>query len=263
MRELLTMPSETIEADFAALQSVTAYSPVFHNRREPDATVYWSDVPIPACNVITNARLSRHETSERAAQLLAPFFGRGLPFQWLTTPSTTSPALEAALAQAGLVAQESPAMHASLSEAVDPHMPADVVVDVAWPDQVAAVSSTIFSGFGFPPGAEDLHQKFLESLDPVDTDFFVARSLADGTCLSAGTLHHRGDSVMLANVTTLPSARRRGIGHALAATMLNRARATGSVSATVMATDGSYPVCLDLGFRTHFKLVTWVWDPRA
>lgn len=261
MRDLLTTPRDTIEADFAALQTTLSRSPVVETRAEPDATVYWSRVPLPACNVIANARIASEDVARRVPELLAPFLERGLPFQWLTTPDTTSPALEATLAQLAFTPHESPAMHVTLEEPLDPATNDDVYIDLAWPNQVEAVAATILAGLGGPqrPGPELL--RFLDGLDPEIDLAFVARSLTTGEALGASTAHRRGDSVMLAHVTTLPPARGRGVGRALAATMMNRARETGGLTATVIASQATYPFYVDLGMRTGFNLVSWLWQP--
>lgn len=261
MRNLLVTPLETIEADLASLQTTTSRSPVFQTRTEPDACVYWSELPLPVCNVIANARIPAADVPQRAAELLAPFLKRGRPFQWVTTPATTTPALEAALAQAGLRPQEAPAMHLKLTGPIDPRTPDDVFIDLAWPEQVQSVSRTLVTGLHYPAGLETAHLRFLETLDPAENQCFIARSMKDGSPVGASTMHRRSASVMLANMATLESARGRGVGRALTATMLNRARETGSATASLVANEAGYPVAIDVGFRTMFNVVTWVWSP--
>lgn len=263
MRDLLTTAASTIEADFSALQKAIAASPVLHSSDEPDATVYWSSQPLPLLNVIVDAHIPPESARQRAQELLAPFFARGLPFQWVTTPTTTTPTLEAALAQAGLLAREYPAMHATLGPTRDPRTPDDVFIDVAWPDGVAPVSSVILEALGHPAAVtDDEALGVLDTLDPADNQFFVARSLLTGEVLGASTMHTRDSSVMLANVSTTAAARGRGVGRALTATMMNRAASTGAQTATLITNSRAYPTYVDLGFRTQFTCVAWVWDPE-
>lgn len=263
MRDLLTTPVETIEADFEALQVTMSKSPVFQTSDEPDATVYWSHLPLAVCNVIANARIASVDVAQRVPELLGPFLERGLPFRWVTTPATTTPALEAALAQAGLVAHEAAAMHVPLEQPIDPETPDDVYIDVAWPDRTEPVASTIFAGLGLPihPAAE--HMDFLDTMDPADHQFFIARSSFTGDSQGASTAHRRGASVMFGNIVTLPGARSHGIDRALAGTMMNRARETGATTATVISTEETYAALVDLGFRTGFNLVSWHWEQQA
>lgn len=261
MRHVLTTPKDTIEDDFSALQRNLSRSPVLQYADVPDATVFWSHLPMVAFNVIADARIPAEQASTRVRELTTPFFERAHPFQWITTPSSTSPALEAALAQAGLRAQEFPAMHAHLRTPADPSTPPDVFIDVVWPDQVAPVNATIFNSFGLPDAVADEHLDVLDTMDPETNHFFLARSMSNGQALGASTMHTRGDSVMLANISTIPSARGRGIERALTATMMNRAASTGASTATIVANNSSYPTYIDLGFRTQFNVVTWVWSP--
>ena len=262
MRDLLTHAADTIEADFAALQTTISRSPALQSGDEPDATVYWSSSPLPLLNVIANASISPEATAGRVAELIAPFVKRGLPFQWVTTPRTTTPALEAALAQAGLLAREYPAMHVSLGAAIDPGTPDDVFIDVAWPDGVEPASRIILEALGHPASQQDGTLGVLDTMDPADNQFFVARSLRTGEVLGASTMHNRGNSAMFANVSTTPAARGRGIGKALTGTMMNRAASTGAQSATLVTNSSAYPTYVELGFRTQFTVVAWVWDPR-
>lgn len=261
MRDILTTAADTIEADFAALQRAVSCSSALSATEQPDATVYWSPEPLPLLNVVVNAHIAPEHAAARADELLAPFFERGLPFQWITTPRTTTPALEAALAQAGLLAREYPAMHTLLGAPIDPQAPDDVFIDVAWPDGVEPVSRTILEALGHPAAHKD-GLGVLDTLDPADNQFFVARSLRTGEVLGASTMHRRNDSVLLANVSTTPAARGRGVGRALAATMMNRAASTGARSASLITNSRAYPLYVDLGFRTQFTCVAWVWHPR-
>ncbi|GGD22266.1 GNAT family N-acetyltransferase [Nocardioides daphniae] len=262
MRDLLTTASDTIEADFAALQAAIARSPSLSTADEPDATVYWSTAPLALLNVVVNAHIAPEAVATRAPALIEPFLRRGLPFQWITTPSTTTPALEATLAQLGLLAREYPAMHTALGAPVDPGTPDDVFIDVAWPDGVEPASRAILEALGHPAAQQEVTLGVLDTLDPADNQFFIARSLRTGEVLGASTMHVRGTSVMLANVSTTPAARGRGIGRALGATMMNRAASIGAQSATLITNSRAYPTYVELGFRTQFTCVAWVWDPR-
>lgn len=261
MRHVLTTPQDTVEADFSTLQRNLSRSPVLQRLDASDAVVFWSHLPLAAVNVIADAHVPAEQAPERVAQLTRPFLDRGHPFQWITTPSTTTPALEAALAQTGLRAHEYPAMHASLRNPVDPCTPLDVFIDIVWPDQMAPVSTTVFNSFSHTESAPQQHVDILESMDPETNHYFLARSLLNGAPLAAGTMHARGDSVMLANITVLPAARGRGLERSLAATMMNRAASTGSNTATIVANHATYATFLELGFRTQFDVITWTWKP--
>lgn len=263
MRDLLTTAADVIESDFVALQQTIGGSSALHTTDEPDATVYWSDTDLPALNTIANAHIAPEDAARRSAELIAPFTSRGRPFRWLTTPKTTTPALEAALAQAGMRAREYPAMHVSLGPTIDPGTPDDVFIDVAWPDGVAPVAASILEGLDHPASSGAGRLGVLDTLDPEDNQFFVARDMRSGKPLGASTLHTRDQSFMVANVSTVISARGRGIGRALVATMMNRGATTDVKTATVISNPRAYTTYVDLGFRTQFNVVSWVWDPRA
>lgn len=263
MRDLLTStPAEVVEADFAALQATIGSSPALHRATEPDAVTYFSDVDLAALNVIADAHIAPENVATRFPELVEPYFRRGRPFLWLTTPSSTTPQLEAALAQAGFRARQLPALHRASGVTLDPYAPDDVYIDLAWPDQVTDVTSAIFHDS--PPADDPTHHHLhlLEGMDPETNHFFVARSLHDGQALGASTMHVRRNSAMLANISTVPGARGRGIARSLTATMVNRATSTGLENTTAVARHGTYETLIELGFRTQFDIVTWRWDPR-
>ena len=152
-------------------------------------------------------------------------------------------------------------MHTALRSPIDPGTPADVYIDIVWPDQVGPVNAGVLNSFGHAPQVAEIHLEILEAMDPETNHFFLARSLSSGQPLGASTMHTRGDSVMLAGIATLPTARGRGLERALAGTMMNRAASTGATSATLVANASTYPTYVDLGFRTQFNVVTWTWQP--
>src|SRR5690606_33259130 len=165
--------------------------------------------------------------------------------------------------QAGLRAREYPAMYVSLGPTIDPGTAEDVFIDVAWPDGVAPIAESVLEGLGHPASSRDEQLGVLDTLDPEDNQFFVARDMRSGKPLGAGTLHTHTDSFIIANVSTVVSARGRGIGRALVATMMNRGATTNVQTATVVSNPRSYTTYVELGFRTQFNVVSWVWDPRA
>lgn len=153
-------------------------------------------------------------------------------------------------------------MYVTLGRPIDPGTPEDVFIDVAWPDGVAPVSRVILEALGHPATPEeDESLGVLDTLDPATNQFFVARSMRTGEVLGASTMHARGSSVMLANVSITPAARGRGVGRSLTATMMNRAAATGAQTATLITNSRAYPTYVDLGFRTQFTCVAWLWEP--
>jgi ribosomal protein S18 acetylase RimI-like enzyme len=72
-----------------------------------------------------------------------------------------------------------------------------------------------------------------------------------------------GSTVGLYNITTLPTARRRGIGFAVTATLVNAALERGATAVVLHASDDGLPVYERLGFETVCEVPQYVWLPPA
>jgi len=96
------------------------------------------------------------------------------------------------------------------------------------------------AGFGLPDG-------LLAGVD--GSGFQVVAASVDGETVATGlAFEHEGDCGIF-NVSTLEPARRRGIGTALTARLLQAARARGCVTATLQSTPMAERVYAAVGFR--------------
>ena len=73
----------------------------------------------------------------------------------------------------------------------------------------------------------------------------------------------RRNSVIIPTFGLVDEGMRRHIARPLVATALNRAREAGARSVTTVTDKQHYQLFADLGFRTQFEVVTWVWHPVA
>lgn len=266
MRDLLTNAHETVESDLSAWHQTVSLSPALHRGAEPDVTVYWSDATDPGGNVLADARIPADQVSIRVPELLTPYLDRALPFQWVTTPRTTSPALEATLAQLGLAPRTASAMLVALDRPVDPQTPENTFIEVAWPDQLQAVASVLGPATHLPVDTREAHLAYLDGLtgpDSEECEFLVARDLGTSDPLGAVMMFRRRSSVIVPALDLLEEGARRRVTRPLIATLVNRAREGGARSITAVATDEHYEAFADLGFRTQFDVVSWVWTPTA
>lgn len=87
----------------------------------------------------------------------------------------------------------------------------------------------------------------LPDVDGSSFDISVAR-LAGQDVATALSIDHHGDRGIY-NVSTLSSARRRGIGTALTARHLHRAKRRGCATASLQSTTMAEGVCASLGFE--------------
>lgn len=109
-----------------------------------------------------------------------------------------------------------------------------------WPDHVALI---------------DLRRGFLDGIDA--TQFHVLVADHDGRpAATALAFDHRGDCGIY-NVSTRPSARRRGLATALTVRQLRDARARGCVTASLQATPAAEALYAAAGFADLGRILEW------
>lgn len=263
MRDVLTSAHNTVESDLAAYHQAVAQSPVVSTSYEPDTIVYWSATEDASANVLVNATIPPDDARQRAAALTEPFFERGRAFRWITTPRTTSPVLESALAQLGLTPRTGSGMLAGLSREIDPETPRHTFIEVAWPDQLPALADTLADALPVAALDRETHLRYLDSLEAEECEVLVARDMGTSAPLGAVMIYRRKHSMIVPLLSLQPEGVRRKVGHALIATAINRAREAGARSVTTVAEKQEYELFAGLGFRTQFEVVAWEWHPTA
>jgi ribosomal protein S18 acetylase RimI-like enzyme len=109
------------------------------------------------------------------------------------------------------------------------------VVAIGWPEYLAYLR-----GLGLPPGL----------LAGVGPGVFRAVGVRDGgATVATGLAHDRDGDCGIFNISTLPSARRRGHATAVTAALLHAARERGCVTASLQATPMAERLYARLGFR--------------
>ena len=232
-----------------------------HVRALPDEDViaYTSDVPFPLFNAISGARFAPGTEARRTAELVDGYLARGLPFLWWATPSTMTPEMDAVLRSRGLTVSAEPGMHVPLTAPHDPRTPpgVEVVVSPATRELVEVMSA----GFGFPDFvSEPLHRAFASV--PADIAFHVIAWL-EGEPVSAGSVFRTGSTAGIYNIATVGSARRRGLGYAVTATLMNVAQERDCTEAVLMASEMGRPTYERLGFVEVCETPQYVWVPES
>jgi ribosomal protein S18 acetylase RimI-like enzyme len=113
-----------------------------------------------------------------------------------------------------------------------------------WPQYVQ-----LLGDLGAPAG-------LLTDMDP--TGFFAAAGCVDGQRVAAAIAYdHRGDCGIY-NVSTMPHARRRGLGTALTVQLLHDARQRGCTTASLQATEMAEHLYSELGFRDLGRFIEYM-----
>lgn len=222
---------------------------------------YYTDIPFPLCNVVFDARFEPGRATEQAQAVLAQYVGRGLPFLWWATPSTTSPDLEQACAEAGMIREDVPGMHRPLDGPVEVPLPDGLELSVVTAEELPELTRTMLLGFGMP---EWLHDPMVEMFAGVDPDALVnVLARLDGEPVASGSVYLADGTGGIYNIATLEQVRGRGIGYAVTAWLMNHAHERGCTQTVLHASSDGFPVYERLGYQTVCTVPQLVWVPGS
>ena len=251
-----------VEDNLVTFYTDALSAPVLRVAELDGARGYYTDIPFPLCNVVFDAHFEADRAKEQAQAVLEEYVARGLPWMWWATPSTTSPELEAACAEAGMMREDVPGMHRALADVVDPRTPDGVELrPVTTDEDLGLFSSVMLAGFGMPDWLLEPLLGFTAGLDAAKLVNVIAWQ--DGRAVACGSAYVTGETAGIYNIATLPEARGRGIGYAVTAWLMEDARRRGCREAILHASSDGFPVYERLGFETVCTLAQMVWVPQA
>lgn len=221
---------------------------------------YFTDIPFPLCNVVFDARFAPDRAAEQARAVLENYTARGLPFLWWAGPSTTSPELEAACLEAGMIRQPVPGMHRPLDGPVEVPAPEGVELRMIEPDDLATLTDVMLTGFEMPEWLHDPLTGMFGELDPAGLVHVLARS--GGEPVACGSAYLVDGTAGLYNIATLDAFRGRGLGYAVTAALMAHARERGCSEAVLHSSPMGFAVYQRLGFETVCELQQFVWLPQ-
>ncbi len=262
MAEILTELSApalvgAIEAnrrDFWAYRSQSRKLELHHG---PGLMWIASPEPVPFLNQVLHTRLPDGEADQEIGKVLAFFDARKVPMTWVTGPSSRPADLPQRLEHHGLTHQsELAGMAVPLTLLKDMEAPPGLVIrradDVetlrqclvpltrgfAMAEDVARLLLEMAEGLGFDQGRPWRHYLGLMNGEPVaHSELFLGAGVAG-----------------IYGVTTVPEARRRGIGGAMTLAPLQEARALGYRVGVLHSTPMGLSVYRGLGFQEYCRL---------
>ena len=225
-----------------------------------DVAGYHSDVASPLFNVVFDARFAPGSERERAHQVLASYLYRELPFLWWTTPSTSSPALEDTLVDAGLMREDVPGMHVGLDGPVSRPVPDGVDLQLVTSETADSMIVTMMAGFGMPAELSAPMGAMFAGFTGEDVVNVLAT--VDGVPAGTGTAFLADGTAGLYNIATTEVFRGRGVGYAVTAALMDHARDRGCAQAVLHASAMGRPVYERLGFEQVCDVPQFVWLPE-
>lgn len=216
------------------------------------------DIPYALFNSIGDANLEPDQVEEAIRFIIADARKRRIPVQWWIGPSSQPPDLEKHLVANGFkLHDDDPGMAVELAKldedlqkvpGLSIQLARDKTTFYQW-------SRTMAAGFEIPPAAEFVVQAWVDLFTLVDPDILSAYTgLLDGQPVATSVLAQVGGAAGIYGVSTIPEARRRGIGAWMTLQPLLDARARGQMVGVLQASQMGAGVYRSLGFQEYCRI---------
>jgi GNAT superfamily N-acetyltransferase len=228
----------------------------------PDFIRFITGLPFSLFNGVFRAQLSPDAVDASIIEVIRSAAQRNIPLRWHVGPTTRPADLGQHLLRHGFVYEgEMPVMAVELTRLQEPPMPPNFSIKpVTDFEAISTWIKTVATGFGFPEEAYSALADLELSLG-VLPDSVARRYVGFQNELPVATseLVLEAGVAGIYAVTTLPEARRQGIGAHMTAFPLLEARSEGYKIGTLQASSMGHPVYLQLGFQDVFDYGIYTW----
>jgi GNAT superfamily N-acetyltransferase len=252
-----------VEADLVEHVARLHEPPVGEVHRDAGAVWFTTGLPSVNDNGVLRDALAPDHPDQDIERLLQPFLAGGLPLMWwrFTGEAGDDPAVASALARHGFTLDsDRPGMGLDLSRSSPPPPPHGITIhrvrDEAMFRGWADVVGRAFDDPDFEDGNSVVMGLRMGFGDDAPFRHFLCR--LEGAWVGASTLSLGAGVAGLANISTVPEHRGRGIGVAAAGAALTDARAIGLRIAALSADDAGVGVYEKLGFSPVSRHLTYV-----
>jgi len=237
---------------------VSMFREGFQSTKKADWVI--SGVPMAFFNPVM-----RTEFPEVAAPdikiMVAKFDPATSPISWWVTPFTRPKSLADQLLANGFKFEETiPAMSLPLERLKAPTYPLGLAVKEARsPKELLRWFRVVADAFEIPAKVtEELYRGMLKKLKSPDGDVVNYSGYIGRRLVGTSTLFLGKSAAGLYNVTTIPSARGKGIGSAITHFTLSEAHRRGFRIGTLQSSKAGYGIYKKLGFEERFKISSYV-----
>ena len=239
-------------------------SPYYHMKETSEYLLFSHGVNFPAYQGVTNFRAPTEVWDEKIEEVISWFRERSLPFMWMPSPDQ-DPGFEERLIEHGLQSGIPRGMSVDLNILPEKHEnPTDLEIRmVRTPDEMEKFFEIWCTAYPMPNPLAETFCNATKSIDYTSGEnacFFLG--YLDGEPVATSKIFLGGGVAGLWWVTTLPSARGRGVGTAMTLKPLLLAREKGYRMATLQATDMGRPLYTKLGFQAPPQKTPYLWTPE-
>lgn len=231
-----------------------------------DPEMLWSisNIPFPLFNSVLRSQLAPNAVDQAIATAVARCRSRNVPLLWWTWPSTRPQDLGLSLKAHGFMeAEDTPwrGMAIDLRKLGRGQLSLERlrIELVDGPGKRKHWSHTCRVGFELPEIVEDAFS------DCAALDYTPGGSLynyvgwLEGQPVATSSLLLGAGVAGIYNISTIPAARRKGIGSAMTVAALNQARTLGYRVGILASSPMGYSVYRKLGFEEYCKVSQYVW----
>jgi GNAT superfamily N-acetyltransferase len=228
----------------------------------PDFIRFITGLPFTLFNGVFRAQLSLDTVDSSINEVIQSAAQWNVPLNWYIGPTTLPMDLGNHLLRQGFEYEgEMPVMAVELTKLQEPHMPANFSIrPVPDIEGINTWIKIVATGFGFPEQAHSALADLELSLG-VLPDSVTRRYVGyqNGVPVATSELVLEAGVAGIYAVTTLPEARRQGIGANMTALPLIEARSQGYKIGTLQASSMGHPVYRQLGFQDLYKFELYSW----
>jgi ribosomal protein S18 acetylase RimI-like enzyme len=231
-------------------------------RHEPDRLEYVTRAPYPLFNGVARARLPAEDLDRRIEDVLAPFRRRRLPMMWWVGPHSEPADLGPRLEAHGLIhagGDVGMAMPLAALPGEAPRPEGFAIQAVEGREGLARWVETMAAGYGLRRTTRAAVRRLWLSGGLADGAHRHYLGLLEGRPVATAQSFVGAGVVGVYWVSTLPEARRRGIGTAMTHRALEEARGMGLDIGVLHATPMGVSLYERLGFRECCRIDHYVW----
>jgi GNAT superfamily N-acetyltransferase len=224
-----------------------------------------TDIPSAMFNSVMDAHLASEQVDAAIQMIVSDAQARNVPLLWWIGPSTRPTTLGAHLEHHGFMRDgESPGMAVELTSLCEPSVkPAGLSITFAHDETTwREWSITMMRGFGaLSPNEQSVKPwcTILRQGTPGKTLAYTG--WLDGKPVATALLFLAAGVAGIYFVTTMPEARRKGIGAHMTWHALQQARDMGYRIGVLEASEMGLGVYRSLGFQEYCRIATYLWQP--